>query len=681
MARRMLSSDYTETRRMRKFATTALLGHKWVIALAVVLTDAAITCAPAQIAFQDVSVAAGFGNSATETWGASWGDLDGDHYPDLFSSNHRQAATLYHNNQDGTFTDVSKQVDLSKTPGWTNGYTAADTHGATWADLNNDGQEDLIEAVSSSADHVWINNGGKLTLSTTALGVDKIRTRAKRQILAFDFNGDGRLDLASIGLTNPSWSPQLANGTFGTGGGFSQPMACTTDGQWGRLADVNSSPGFEVICAPRTLSYPKVNAFASGVISDISAQYQQFNNINDSAELDYDGDLLPDFFLVRAPERPSDAYQYSPQGLEAQFITGANAHKYITFQSTGLLTVTVSMRAGQVSNEPPNNGNPAYIHIGSSPWSPTSLTFQLDPTDANNAGITLNTMGVSIGYLSGTAQWEISQGSSQYTNSYVQVTSTAPITGLAFFGASGPDLGLSPYVLHNTPNGFVPVKHIGLDSPERCESVVSGDFDNDMHEDIFVACTGGSHNLPNRLFRNNGNGTFTEVPNAGGAAGLVGAAIADGAGTSDSVVTADYDLDGFLDLLVTNGLNMYPVFTGGPKQLFHNVGNSNSWMEFDLVGTTSNGTSSNRDGIGSKVYVTTPLNSAGQPGPVTQYREQNGGYHRWSQNFMRVHVGLATNTQADVTVVWPDGTSTTYLALPARHVYQLKEDGTSLPIH
>ena len=70
---------------------------------------------------------------------------------------------------------------------------------------------------------------------------------------------------------------------------------------------------------------------------------------------------------------------------------------------------------------------------------------------------------------------------------------------------------------------------------------------------------------------------------------------------------------------------------GGPKQLFHNLGNSNHWMEFDLVGTTSN-----RDGIGSKVYVTA--------GGVTQYREQNGGYHRWSQNFMRVHVGLATNT-------------------------------------
>ena len=51
--------------------------------LTALLVDAAITGASAQIAFQDVSVAAGFANTNTETWGASWGDLDGDHYPDL----------------------------------------------------------------------------------------------------------------------------------------------------------------------------------------------------------------------------------------------------------------------------------------------------------------------------------------------------------------------------------------------------------------------------------------------------------------------------------------------------------------------------------------------------------------------------------------------------------------------
>ena len=113
--------------------------------------------AHAQIAFENVSSAAGFINVNSDTWGASWGDLDGDHYPDIFLSNHFSRAALYRNNRDGTFTNVSAQVDLSKTPGWTGGRAHVDTHGSTWGDLDNDGDEDLYESVSSGVDNVWIH--------------------------------------------------------------------------------------------------------------------------------------------------------------------------------------------------------------------------------------------------------------------------------------------------------------------------------------------------------------------------------------------------------------------------------------------------------------------------------------------------------------------------------------------
>jgi hypothetical protein len=649
---------------MRKLSTSKLTQRTGTVLLAVLLTDAAYTSASAQIAFEDVSVAAGFANTATETWGAAWGDLDGDLYPDLFTGNHRMRASLFHNNQDGTFTDVSTLVDLSRTPGWTGGRANTDTHGAVWGDVNNDGQEDLIESVSSSADHLWINNGGKLTLATTAYGVDKIPTTAKRQILFFDFNGDGLLDLASIGLHHSSFTPQLNNGTFGTGAGLTVPMACDSDGEWGHVSDINPNAGFEVICAPRIATYPKVNTFTGGVAADVTSQYTQYGPINDATTLDFDGDLQADIFLVRGSERPSDSYQYSPRGFEAQIITAARNSKSVTFQTTGVLTLSVSTRSGRVSGDPQFEGDPHYIYVGSSGYHPASLNFQLDPANPKNAGMVKSSDGINIGYTAATGTWKITQANTFYNYSYLQVTSTQPIAGLTFSGASRSDLGYAPILLHNTGNGLQPVLNVGLDATLRCQGAVSGDFDNDMHEDIFVACTGGAHNIANRLFRNNGDGTFTEVDNAGGAAGLVGAAVAEQAGTSETVVTADYDLDGFLDLLVTNGDNMRPLNRGGPKQLFHNLGNGNSWVEFDLVGTTSN-----RDGIGSKVYVTA--------GGVTQYREQNGGYHRWSQNFMRVHVGLAANTVADTTtVVWPDATSTTYTGLAANHIYQLKQDGT-----
>jgi hypothetical protein len=658
---------------MRKPTNRKLIHRTGVILLAVLLTDVALTGASAQIAFEDVSIAAGFANTATESWGAAWGDLDGDHYPDLFSSNHRTRATLFHNNQNGTFTDVSRTVDVSKTPGWTGGRSDVDTHGATWGDVNNDGQEDLIEAVSATPSHLWINNGGKLTLSTIALGVDKFRATSKRQILFFDYNGDGRLDMATIGLSYPSYNPQLSNGTFGSGNHVDAYMSCITDGEWGHISDINASPGFEVICAPRKETYPKVDTFSTSggftQITNVSSQYGQYGPINDATTLDFDGDLKPDLFLVRGSERPSDAYQYSDLGIEMQLITAANKSKSVTFQTTGVLTVSASLRSGMNSSDPQYEGDPAYIYLGSGNFHPTSLVFQLDPADPNNAGVVAGSLGINIGYTAATNTWTISQGNKQYNYSYVQVTSTSTISGLTFYGASGSDIGYKPILLHNNGAGFDQVLNGGFNSQARCQSVVSGDFDNDMHEDLFMACTGGSHNIANRLFRNNGNGTFTEIANAGGAAGHIGATVAEHAGTHESVVVADYDLDGFLDLLVTNGDNMRPIGLGGPKELFHNLGNSNSWIEFDLVGTTSN-----RDGIGSKVYTTA--------GGVTQYREQNGGYHRWSQNFMRVHFGLAANTVVDTTtVVWPDSTSTTYTGLAADHIYQLKQDGTYTQIH
>ena len=643
-----------------------MINRTGAILLTMLLADAALTCASAQIAFEDVSAAAGFANTAYETWGAAWGDLDGDGYPDLFSSNHRVRGTLFRNNKNGTFTDLSAQVDLSKTGGWTGGRADVDTHGAVWGDVNNDGQEDLIETVSRSPDHLWINNGGLLTLSSTAYGVDKFRSGHKRQSLFFDYNGDGLLDLASIGTVYPAFTPQLRNGTFGSGDGVDVPMACPSDGEWGHVSDINASPGFEVICAPRVGTYPKVNAFAGGVVSDVTSQYTQYGPINDAATLDYDGDLKPDLFLIRGSERPSDAYQYSPQGVEMQLITAANKSKSVTFQTSGNLNISASLRSGINSSDPQYEGDPAYIYLGSGGYHPTSLVFQLDPANPKNAGVLASSPGLNIGYTRATGTWTVTQSNNMYNYSYLQVTSTSTISGLTFIGASGSDIGYEPILLHNAGSGFVQVSNVGF-APVRCQSAASGDFDNDMHEDLFLACTGGAHNIANRLFRNNGDGTFTEIATAGGAAGLIGAAVAEHAGTSESVVVADYDLDGFLDLLVTNGDNMRPINLGGPKQLFHNLGNGNSWVEFDLVGTTSN-----RDGIGSKVYVTA--------GGVTQYREQNGGYHRWSQNFMRVHVGLASNTKADAKVVWPDGTSTAYPGLAANHIYQLKQDGTHTQI-
>ena len=611
--------------------------------------------ARSEIAFDDVSIPAGLGATATETWGASWGDYNGDLYPDLFSSNHRMRATLYRNDRDGTFTEVSDQVDASSTPGWTGGRANVDTHGATWGDIDNDGDDDLYEAVESSTDRIHYNSLGVLTDRTVAVHVDDLMHALTRQVLFVDFNQDGRLDLASIALTRPGWAPQRSDGTFGP----EIALSCADDGLWAQLADVYSTPGLELLCGPRNGTFPKVTAFANGAVQDVSANFPQVAAAVDAATLDYDGDRREDLFVLRGSQRPSDAYQYSSQRFEAQMITTRN-DKSVSFRTSGSLMIVATLNAGTALQ-----GDPAYIDIGSVQWSPSSLTFQLSSNDSRNWGIASGSPGLNIGYLPASGEWRITQGAGGYKYSYLQVASTAAITDLSFQGASREDGGYPPQLYRNTVSGLVPVSNAGLSSVLRCQSAVSGDFDNDMDEDLFVTCTGGARNLSNRLLRNDGQGHFIEVAGAGGAAGKVGAPVGQRAGTSESVVVADYDLDGFLDLLVTNGNNMLPANDGGPKQLFHNRGNGNHWLEFDLQGTTAN-----REGVGAQVYVKT--------GTVTQYREQNGGYHRWSQNFPRVHVGLAAHTTADVSVRWPNGTSTSYDGLVADRLYRLRQDGTWL---
>lgn len=189
------------------------------------------------------------------------------------------------------------------------------------------------------------------------------------------------------------------------------------------------------------------------------------------------------------------------------------------------------------------------------------------------------------------------------------------------------------------------------------KSVIAGDFDNDMDIDLYVVYTTEVTNQPNRLYANNGDGTFQVVPNAGGASGPRAL------GRGDTAVTADFDCDGFLDLFVTNGDWGLMGFRNseGPYQLFRNRGNSNNWIQIDLVGTVSN-----RDGIGAIVSV--------EAGGKTQLREQAGGMHTKAQNHTRLHFGLGANEVIDrITVRWPSGILQTLSGQISNRVIEVTE--------
>lgn len=93
--------------------------------------------------FTDVAEASGVENFR-ETKGVVWGDYNGDRWPDLYVSNLGSENRLYHNNGDGTFRDIAKELDVVKPiegfPVW------------FW-DYNNDGQLDLYASAYSAKTH------------------------------------------------------------------------------------------------------------------------------------------------------------------------------------------------------------------------------------------------------------------------------------------------------------------------------------------------------------------------------------------------------------------------------------------------------------------------------------------------------------------------------------------------
>ena len=188
------------------------------------------------------------------------------------------------------------------------------------------------------------------------------------------------------------------------------------------------------------------------------------------------------------------------------------------------------------------------------------------------------------------------------------------------------------------------------------ESVVAGDFDNDMDVDIYILRGSSQNNTPNELYENQGDGTFILVPEAGGASGT-------DVGTPDSVIVADYDLNGFLDLFITNGEGTSEP--RGSSQLFQNQGNQNNWIEILLEGIVSN-----RDAVGAQVFVTS--------GGVTQLREQSGGIHKFSQNSSVLHFGLGSNTIIDkILIKWPSGIQQTLSNLTVNQLVQIQEEAAN----
>ncbi|MCF7983823.1 MAG: FG-GAP-like repeat-containing protein, partial [Thiohalocapsa sp.] len=608
--------------------------------------------ATAQTLFSDVSVSSGLSGYLGESYGLSWGDLNGDNRPDLYINRHRQMPALFVNQGGGAFTDVGDSI-----ASWTD-VPRADTHGGSWADFDNDGDQDLYASIEiTTLNRFMVNDGGQLT-DQAAIYDPAVEQWRPRLPIWFDYSGDGLLDFVMASGPRASVSTASPMATFKQSGtGFVDESQVTgldcENAQVAYLADVTRDGQLDFICGKAQFPH-KIYDYTSTPFSNVTGQLPSASAAIDTAIADFNGDLVSDFFVVRGALRPSEAAAVNNRRVDAQLITNGRLEKSFSFVTGGDVTFDVDWSSFQLSK----------IFIGAQGLSPSSHPFTLSPSDATVEGLDAHDPatdeGLYIGYDPADSRWTLAVSpGSKWQYAAVTARSTSAVSGISTSGIETQDGPMRPTLMLSNATGYRSIDN--ATGPIQCASAAAADFDNDMDVDLYLVCRGGVQNIPNRLLLNDGNGNFTEVEAAGGAAGAVGPALT-GAGTGDSVALADFDVDGYIDIAITNGLNMQPRAEGGPDQLFRNQMSGNHWIQLDLEGTISN-----RDGIGATVIATA--------GGVAQYRAQDGGYHRWSQNHSRIHFGLAANTTVDLEITWPSGQVDVHEGVAADALYTVTEGG------
>ncbi len=151
--------------------------------------------------FTDVAAVAGVNQSSAigvDGWGAAWGDYDLDGHLDLavagWSTN--DGNRLFHNNGDGTFTDVTASAGLGSLAG-TNGFAPR------FVDMDGDRYPEIIWIGDFATGHYYANDGdGTFTDVTGASNTNQDGTEMGMTVADWDEDGDFDFYVTTISTNN-----------------------------------------------------------------------------------------------------------------------------------------------------------------------------------------------------------------------------------------------------------------------------------------------------------------------------------------------------------------------------------------------------------------------------------------------------------------------------------------------
>ncbi len=236
-------------------------------------------------------------------------DYDNDGWLDVFFANGTRwsgrpgppsFSALYHNNRDGTFTDVTKQAGLA---------VEMRAIGVAAADYDNDGFVDLY-VTAIGGNHLFHNQGNgtfaDVTLKSGTKGPGTFGTSA----MFFDYDRDGKVDL--IVANYVTWTVE-------------KDLFCTLDGKT------------KSYCTPESYKGESPTLFhnrGDGTFEDVTRKSGLWDPTSKAlgvAMIDHDGDGWPDFVLANDTQ-PNKLYRNNRDGTFSDVGTTAG----IAFGETGV---------------------------------------------------------------------------------------------------------------------------------------------------------------------------------------------------------------------------------------------------------------------------------------------------------------------------------------------------------
>ena len=479
---------------------------------------------------------------------------------------------------------------------------------------------DRLNAALYSTDVFEFENG---RLKLAGGGLDLAYPLARgRGVTPFDFDGDGRLDVFyGAGIRNDGLAPatvllQGGDGKYAPAqeffGSDMRGVGTLIPGRFGDDLAMDFAllgrNGVEVVTA-----LPQ--GYRRGLV------YRNDGTIRDFAVDDFNNDGISDIWIARGSEFDQ---LVSVDGQTLRFAMDAQSHDAsrdeISFATHGPVTLTTAtFRPG-----------------------PSRILYGADSRPADAAGVTLDKRSPStwgrpdaldaspwalgIWYAPETGMWHIEAGR-QMATTLGLVRSAFPMWMASYGGLDDTPQPRDLLLLGRGDGTFArtrPVKGVST------MSVAPGDYDNDGDIDVYAVASGTAGNLANRLYLNNGTGSFSERPDppARSASGI-----------GDSATTVDFDADGWLDLFVANGLGPGSFLPDSEYALYRNVGGQNGWLEVKL-----------RAEDGDPVVLGSIVTA--RSGSGTQMRVWDAGVRARVQDDPEVHFGVERSDFVDLVVHW-----------------------------